>query len=151
MRKKKLDKDWEKHFKHVFSLAKKPVTVNFQDKDYIFGDFDEKYLSPTIFRNGFACIGCGECISRCQMEALSLIDEVAVPDLNRCIGCGLCVTACDTGSLYLVRKPQEEQPKVPTSLARAYMNLAKARGKMKRRDVARLALRSVKGKLQAKE
>jgi electron transport complex protein RnfB len=97
------------------------------------------------------CIGCGECISRCQMEALSLVDEVAVPDLNRCIGCGLCVTVCDTGSLYLVRKPPQDQPAVPTSLARAYMNLAKARGKMKQRDVARAALRSVKGKLQARE
>jgi electron transport complex protein RnfB len=76
------------------------------------------------------CIGCGDCISHCQMEALNLVDEVAIPDLNRCIGCGLCVTTCDTGGLYLVRKSPQDQPKVPTSLARAYMKLAQVRGKM---------------------
>lgn len=74
------------------------------------------------------CIGCGDCLERCQMEALSLIDELVVPDEARCIGCGLCVTACTTESLRLVRKPQEEQHQVPTTLARTYMKLARERG-----------------------
>lgn len=74
------------------------------------------------------CNGCGDCLDRCQMDALSLIDEIAVPDEARCIGCGLCVTACTTESLRLVRKPQEEQHQVPTTLARTYMKLARERG-----------------------
>ena len=80
MRKKKLDKDWEKHFKHIFSLAKKPVTVNFQDKDYVYGDFDEKYLSPTIFRNSLTCSGCGEC---CQNYTLIWDKIHKVPDTQK--------------------------------------------------------------------
>ncbi len=74
------------------------------------------------------CVGCGDCVTRCQMEALSLEGDVSVPDLDRCIGCGLCVTTCTSGSLHLVRKPEEEQSKIPTSLARTYMMLARARG-----------------------
>jgi ferredoxin len=76
------------------------------------------------------CVGCGDCVTRCQMDALSLVGDVSVPDLDRCIGCGLCVTTCTSGSLYLVRKPEEEQAKIPTSLARTYIMLAKARGVM---------------------
>jgi electron transport complex protein RnfB len=76
------------------------------------------------------CIGCGDCIDRCQMQALSLVDDISVPDLDRCIGCGLCVTTCTSGSLHMVRKPLEEQPAVPRSMGRAFMNMAKARGLM---------------------
>lgn len=74
------------------------------------------------------CVGCGDCVIRCQMDAISLVGDVSVLDLDRCIGCGLCVTTCTSGSLYLVRKPEEEQAKIPTSLARTYLKLAKVRG-----------------------
>jgi electron transport complex protein RnfB len=92
------------------------------------------------------CIGCGECISRCQMDALRLEDDHIVVDLKRCIGCGLCVTVCETESLHLVRIPAAEQPKVPTSLARAYINLGRVRGVMGAQDVGRMALRVAKGR-----
>jgi electron transport complex protein RnfB len=81
-----------------------------------------------IATNPDICIGCGDCITRCQMGALSLVGDVSVPDLDRCIGCGLCVTTCPSGSLHLVRKPLEEQPEVPSSLARTYIKLARVRG-----------------------
>jgi electron transport complex protein RnfB len=93
------------------------------------------------------CIGCGECIPRCQMDALSLEDDHIVVDLKRCIGCGLCVTACETESLYLVRKPDTEQPKVPMSLARAYINLGRVRGVIGAQDMGKMALRVAKGRL----
>ena len=47
------------------------------------------------------CIGCGDCIARCPMEALLLKDEVATVEVKRCIGCGLCVSACPTGAIKL--------------------------------------------------
>lgn len=74
------------------------------------------------------CVGCGDCVKRCQMDAVSLVDEVSVIDLERCIGCGLCVTTCTSESLQLVRKPPEEQPEVPRTLARTYVKLARERG-----------------------
>ena len=48
-----------------------------------------------------ACSGCGVCLERCQMAALSLTDDRVVLDTGRCIGCGLCVTTCPTGALTL--------------------------------------------------
>jgi Pyruvate/2-oxoacid:ferredoxin oxidoreductase delta subunit len=74
------------------------------------------------------CIGCEECVSRCQMGALRMVEEVVEVDLDRCIGCGLCVTTCSSESLHLARKPAEQQVDVPASLARTYMNLARVRG-----------------------
>ena len=57
------------------------------------------------------CTGCGECLDRCQVEALSLEGDIAVLDKKRCIGCGLCTSACTTGALKLV--PREDAPIPP--------------------------------------
>ena len=75
------------------------------------------------------CEGCGDCVDRCQMEALELDGDTVALHLNRCIGCGLCITTCPTESLTLVRKPDSEQPVVPQNMIEAYMKLGKARGK----------------------
>jgi ferredoxin len=55
-----------------------------------------------------ACIGCGICVDRCQVGAMSLPDDVAVVDRERCIGCGLCVTGCAQEAVQLVRLPDAE-------------------------------------------
>jgi electron transport complex protein RnfB len=59
------------------------------------------------------CIGCGECIERCQFGALSLQDHVCVVEYVRCMGCGLCTVACPTGALRLERLPEDEMPMLP--------------------------------------
>ncbi len=63
-----------------------------------------------------ACVGCGVCLDRCQMQAIS--DEGDKVSLNpdRCIGCGLCVSTCPTGALSLVRKPERAQKEIPATL-----------------------------------
>lgn len=53
------------------------------------------------------CIGCGDCVDRCQMDALSVEDDIVTRDADRCIGCGLCVSACPTGALRM--EPREER------------------------------------------
>lgn len=90
------------------------------------------------------CSGCGTCLTRCQMGALSMPDGCAELNLDRCIGCGLCVSACDTGALTLVRKPEAEQPAVPKNTVATYLRLIQARGK---RKTARLAGLMVKSKI----
>jgi Na+-translocating ferredoxin:NAD+ oxidoreductase subunit B len=50
------------------------------------------------------CAGCGNCIERCQVHAISAVEDVSVVDLNRCIGCGLCVTGCPNQAARLERK-----------------------------------------------
>ena len=80
--------------------------------------------------NPDTCKGCGVCVKRCQMEALSLADKKAVLNLNRCIGCGLCVNTCPTDSLSLLRKPKAKQPHVPKDIIETHMKLGKAHGKL---------------------
>ncbi|MFZ5585679.1 MAG: 4Fe-4S binding protein [Thermodesulfobacteriota bacterium] len=72
-----------------------------------------------------ACIGCGVCVERCQMEALGLVDGLASLDATRCIGCGLCVTTCSSGALSLHRKA--EQPTVPKNVGEAMALRARTR------------------------
>jgi len=55
-----------------------------------------------------SCLGCGTCIERCQVHAISEQDGVAVVDREQCIGCGLCATGCPNNVAKLQRKPDEE-------------------------------------------
>jgi len=54
------------------------------------------------------CQGCGTCITRCQVHAITEQNGIAVVDAQRCIGCGLCVTGCPNGAAKLQRKPEEQ-------------------------------------------
>lgn len=56
------------------------------------------------------CAGCETCIDRCQMEALSMKDDISSVDLGRCIGCGLCVSTCPNDAMSLKKKEQETVP-----------------------------------------
>lgn len=90
-----------------------------------------------------ACVGCGVCVDRCQMEALHITGGKAVLDVGRCIGCGLCVSTCPTGALTLERKPPAEQPPVPPDIARTMIRLAQVRGKLGPVEMGRLLAKSL--------
>jgi Na+-translocating ferredoxin:NAD+ oxidoreductase subunit B len=53
---------------------------------------------------GDNCIGCGDCIGRCPMQALTLVEDVAIVDKKRCIGCGLCMSVCPSGAIKLLNR-----------------------------------------------
>jgi ferredoxin len=55
-----------------------------------------------------ACTGCGICIDRCQVGAISEEDGKAVVSLEHCIGCGLCVTGCPADAAGLHRRADED-------------------------------------------
>ena len=59
--------------------------------------------------DGDECSGCKTCINRCQMKAISLMDNAATVNLDFCIGCGLCVTTCPTTAITLKRKNKKER------------------------------------------
>ena len=63
------------------------------------------------------CRGCGTCIERCQVHAISDKDGVSVVDRKRCIGCGLCVTGCPNNVAKLERKPEAEVVHPPVDFA----------------------------------
>jgi Pyruvate/2-oxoacid:ferredoxin oxidoreductase delta subunit len=55
------------------------------------------------------CIGCGRCVARCQVNAVTPggAAKKAKINLSRCIGCGLCVPTCPSKSVRLKKRAQE--------------------------------------------
>jgi heterodisulfide reductase subunit A-like polyferredoxin len=74
------------------------------------------------------CAGCGDCLERCQFEALAVPEDVCLVDVGCCVGCGLCVAVCPTEALSLVRRPPGEIHAPPANLRDWMTQRAKARG-----------------------
>jgi electron transport complex protein RnfB len=74
------------------------------------------------------CIGCGDCVERCQFGALAVPDEVCEVDYARCVGCGLCATICPTDALSLERRPEGEVPPPPADNKEWMVQRAEKRG-----------------------
>jgi ferredoxin len=60
------------------------------------------------------CDGCGTCLTRCRMDAVSLDTGHAVIAATHCIGCGLCVGTCQAGAITLSRTARERVPPANT-------------------------------------
>ncbi|MFX1298377.1 MAG: 4Fe-4S binding protein [Promethearchaeota archaeon] len=69
--------------------------------------FTSNYFAEIDFES---CIGCETCIDRCQMTAITIINEEANINLNRCIGCGNCVASCPEEAIHLRNKDVKEVP-----------------------------------------
>ena len=57
------------------------------------------------------CTLCGQCVEKCQMDAVSLGAETAEINLSRCIGCGVCVHLCPSNAMSL--KPRSDVVEPP--------------------------------------
>jgi formate hydrogenlyase subunit 6/NADH:ubiquinone oxidoreductase subunit I len=54
---------------------------------------------PKILRA--LCTLCGDCVAVCPVNALQLIQEELVLDLERCAYCGDCEDVCPVGAIEL--------------------------------------------------
>jgi NAD-dependent dihydropyrimidine dehydrogenase PreA subunit len=63
-----------------------------------------------------SCIGCGDCLERCQMDALEMEGETVRVIEEHCIGCGNCISACPSESLSLVRCSETRPPEKPEKI-----------------------------------
>jgi electron transport complex protein RnfB len=80
----------------------------------------EKSIAAANYRSVIdpgQCKGCGTCVKRCHMKAVSLKDGVASIDPKKCIGCGLCVSGCQFNAAKLERKPENEIVDPPKTFA----------------------------------
>lgn len=74
------------------------------------------------------CMGCEDCLDRCQFKALTMQDSLLVHvDQARCVGCGICVPACPEGALGLIHRPAEEILAIPATEHDWRMQRANAR------------------------
>jgi Pyruvate/2-oxoacid:ferredoxin oxidoreductase delta subunit len=71
--------------------------------------------------NAGECIACGECATRCQMDAIADDGLAVAVDEARCIGCGLCVSACASSALSLTPKAERTSP--PKNLGSLYAKI----------------------------
>ena len=53
--------------------------------------------TPMILED--ACIGCGNCVSHCDHNGVSIKNKKAVIDEDKCVGCGYCFCYCPKGAI----------------------------------------------------
>ncbi len=49
----------------------------------------------------FGCIACGKCEQVCPVDAIHVIDNLAVIDYNKCTSCGECVKVCPMKTIIM--------------------------------------------------
>ncbi|MFX1568214.1 MAG: 4Fe-4S binding protein [Promethearchaeota archaeon] len=82
-----------------------------------------EYYSNNFYAqsNPELCNGCKVCVNRCQMDAITLVNEKAIVNLDRCIGCGNCVPTCGMKAMKLYKKDKSVTP--PKSSGRMYTKM----------------------------
>ena len=86
-----------------------------------------------------ACTDCGDCATRCPMDAIAGTDGSRRVDPERCVGCGVCTVACPTAAVTLRERPARERTTPPRNLmAWAYRRTAARVGPL--RAVGRLGV-----------
>jgi electron transport complex protein RnfB len=74
------------------------------------------------------CVGCGTCEGRCNMDAISIIEDLSQVNLERCIGCGVCIPTCPEDAIKLVKKELEVIP--PSNTKETYMAIMNAKAEL---------------------
>ncbi|TFF90927.1 MAG: 4Fe-4S dicluster domain-containing protein [Promethearchaeota archaeon] len=76
------------------------------------------------------CIGCGVCETRCQMDAIEIIDEISKVNLDRCIGCGVCVPTCPEEAIKLIKKEEKDLTIPAKNTMETYLKIAKKKAEL---------------------
>lgn len=70
---------------------------------------------------GENCVGCGRCVSICQMSAITLSETGAGISAAACIGCGQCVVKCPAQVIRMKLKPGAPSGLARQTLDRIYL------------------------------
>jgi len=86
------------HFKgHImagFGGAIKQLAMGFASRGGKLAQHSD--INPVV--NQEECVACGECVKKCDVEAIS-IDKKAFIDQEKCVGCAGCMAVCPTGAI----------------------------------------------------
>lgn len=58
--------------------------------------FQHSDVAPHVTKD---CTGCGECVSACSVQAISLNEGRSVINADLCVGCAACLAACKAGAI----------------------------------------------------
>ena len=79
-----------------------------------------------------SCIGCETCLNRCQMDAISMVEGIAVVEQKLCIGCGNCVTTCPEQAITLKKKNKKMLP--PKTTTDLYLKIMDKKAELRRTE-----------------
>ena len=124
--------------------------VYFQAFHVLKHDTGMNHSNFEVHINPDTCLGCGLCVKRCPMDALTLVEsppaknktgKVSAVQREICIGCGICAYKCPTTSLILKRREHTVDPPAnAVELKKRYAaekaeTYAKAGGRMGPEDI----------------
>jgi len=78
------------------------------------------------------CVGCGICEDRCNLDAITIEDDIAHVDKGRCIGCGVCVPTCASEAMKLIKKEEETLP--PKNTYSTYVKIMDKKAELARAE-----------------
>lgn len=59
-------------------------------------------VEPEVIKN--KCTGCDICTKACRVDAIKIVDKLAVIDLEKCKNCDMCIKACPFDAIYEKRQ-----------------------------------------------
>ena len=59
----------------------------------------KRRLSVIVEVDPEECVGCENCVPECPVEAISMVDDIAVIDQETCTQCETCVEVCPTEAI----------------------------------------------------
>ena len=88
---------------------------------------------PWINKDG--CVGCGICVEKCPVNAITMEDEKAKIDMEKCIHCGTCHSVCPEEAVRHDGEKIPDDVKANVEITKKFMELcAKYLGDDKEKD-----------------
>jgi len=68
------------------------------------------------------CQTCGTCVSVCNFNAVSIVDDKTVVNYDKCFGCGACQTKCPNDAISMNLDPAKGEPMDMHVILEKYVN-----------------------------